>query len=152
MLQSAGLAEVVATPGGGEEGRGSERAGGVVRTPLRSGRDSLGDDGALEGVPAYEALEGQVLFVAAHLVVLAVWRKQEVISNHGGGHRYTDRTLDVSRALFCQMVAILLESVGPSITSFLWCRYLNLYQTPFQIGFQTVWFRNIRDKVTKPRT
>lgn len=26
MLQSAGLAEVVATPGGGEEGRGSERA------------------------------------------------------------------------------------------------------------------------------
>lgn len=78
MLQSAGLAEVVATPGGGEGRReGCQRGRGVVGTPIRSGRDSLGDDRALEGVPTDEALEGEVLLVAAHLVVLAVWRTQE---------------------------------------------------------------------------
>lgn len=55
-----------------------QRGRDVARTPVRSGRDSLGDDGALVGVPADEALEGHVLFVAAHLVVLSVWKTPEV--------------------------------------------------------------------------
>lgn len=42
-----------------------------MKIPLR-GRGLLGDDGVLEGLPADEALEGQVLIVAAHLVVLVV--------------------------------------------------------------------------------
>lgn len=47
---------------------------------LRSGRDSLGDDGAFEGLSADEALEGHVLFIAADLIVLAVCRTRMVIS------------------------------------------------------------------------
>lgn len=39
---------------------------------LLSGRGLLGDDRVLEGLPADEALEGQVLIVAAHLVVLVI--------------------------------------------------------------------------------
>lgn len=39
---------------------------------LPRGRGLLGDDGVLEGLPADETLEGQVLVVAADLVVLVV--------------------------------------------------------------------------------
>lgn len=42
-----------------------------VKILLRA-RGLLGDDGVLEGLPADEALERQVLIVAAHLVVLVV--------------------------------------------------------------------------------
>lgn len=69
MLQSAGLAEVVPAPGG--HGTGSTRRFERDVLLLRD-RGLLGDDGVLEGLPADEALEGQVLIVAAHLVVLVV--------------------------------------------------------------------------------
>lgn len=71
MLQSAGLTEVVAAPGGQRE-RHSQHGQHGDGGGQREGRDSLGDNGALEGVPADEALEGQVLIVTAHLVVLAI--------------------------------------------------------------------------------
>lgn len=46
------------------------------------GRDSLCYDGILKSVPADEALEGQILFVTAHLIILIIWVKKKKSENN----------------------------------------------------------------------
>lgn len=78
MLKSADLAEVMFAPETGKSARPSRQAvtqadgADAAARPPPPRTLLLCHDGIFEGLLADEALEGQVLLVAAHLVVLVI--------------------------------------------------------------------------------
>lgn len=87
MLKSTDLTKIVSAPGGQgtrlhvstESWRGKSGKTGVL----------LCYDGILEGVPADEALKGQIFIITAHLVVLIVYIKAQHCSGDRRRHMYS---------------------------------------------------------------
>lgn len=74
MLKSADLAEIMLAPGRGKRKTRSscKAAPSGDGAPAAAETLLLCHDGVFEGLLADEALEGQILLVAAHLVVLVI--------------------------------------------------------------------------------